>query len=68
MKKYKGPIKEYLGIKYRTYTYEYEFWFWETRKFFVWATYGHACYESQSDAEQAARNGIESVRNGSKIF
>jgi len=60
-----GKIKEHYGVKYRVYQYHSGTWFWETRKWFVWENYPHACYRSEEYAEQCAKNCIErEVKSG----
>lgn len=61
-----NPIK-YRGIFYRVYEYAGA-WFWETRKWFIWSRYPHACYESYVDAQKAAKNMIDAVIRGERIF
>lgn len=50
-------IKEHKGIKYRVYGNR-GVWFWETRKYFIWSRYPHACYNSEEKANRCAKNCI----------
>jgi len=64
----KGQIKKYLGVKYRVYQFSPDSWFWETRKWFIWSTYPHACYNSEAEADQAARNALDACSRNERIF
>ena len=64
----KGSIKTAYGVMYRVYQHSPNAFFWETRKWGIWSTYPHACYDSAEDADQAARNCIRACAEGTRMF